>query len=94
MQVTSATFTVPPAGVNPIWVLRLEVEGSGFVQRAAPVVAQVGAVPVECIVLNLGGSGFIGLLRNLPQAADPLKVGYLDTQLSDTGLTYQPPVAV
>lgn len=93
MQVTDATFRAPFAGAGPGWVLEVEVNGSNFLHRASPVVAQVGDVPVERIFVNTEGDGFIGLLRSFPKNGDKLKVGYLDTGLKNTDVVYHPPVA-
>lgn len=93
MNVTDATFGPAFEGAGPEWALQVEVEGSGFEFRAASVIAQVGDVPVERIVLKLEGDGFIGLLRDEPSAGDKLQVGYLDTGLVDTDIEYQPLVA-
>lgn len=93
MNVTDATFGPAFEGAGAEWKLQVQVEGTGFEHRAAPVVAQVGDVLVEEILVNDGGDGFIGLLREEPNAGDKLQVGYLDTGLVDTDIEYQPLVA-
>lgn len=90
MLVTNATFDVPFGGTNPNWKLRIKVEGSEFLHRAAPVIAQVGTVPVEAIIVRLAGDGFMGLLAALPANGDLLSVGYLDTGLLPTDITFDP----
>lgn len=92
MQVTNAVFAPPAPGADPTWVLRIDVEGGDFEFRAMPVIASVGDVPVEGIILKLTGDGFVGLLRSFPDVGDELKVGYLDEGLVGTGFTYQTPV--
>jgi len=92
VQITEATFHGPFEGSDPAFKLRVEVKGSEFLLRAAPIVAQVGNVMVESIVVNMEGDGFGGLLRSLPPARSELKVGYLDTGLTGTGFTYDPPI--
>jgi hypothetical protein len=88
MLVTNATFDIPFGGTNPNWKLRIKVEGSDFLHRAAPIIAQVGTVPVEAIIVRLAGDGFMGLLAAVPADGETLKVGYLDTELLETGFAY------
>lgn len=94
MHVTKAVFKQPFGGTDPKWPLSIAVEGGEFLHRAAPVTAAVGNVVVECIVVNLDGSKFAGLLRSSPNPTDTLKVGYLDTEFLDTGLVPTPPESV
>ena len=93
MNVTDATFAAPFEGAAPGVVLRVEVEGSDFLHRAAPVIAEVGDVVVENIVVNIEGDGFVGQLRAFPKNGDKLKVGYLDLGLTTTNIVFHPPVA-
>jgi hypothetical protein len=93
MQITNVTFASPFEESDPIWVLRIEVEGSEFLHRAAPVVARVGDVRVEWIIVNMDGDGFAGFLRTFPPVGAELKVGYADSNLIETGFTYDPPIA-
>ena len=93
MEVTDATFRPPFDGAGPEWVLEVEVAGSGFLHRAFPVVARVGDVLVEQIMVDAGGERFVGLLRAFPNNGDRLQVGYLDTGLRDTDVVFQPPIA-
>lgn len=90
MNVTDATFGPAFEGAGAEWELQVEVEGSGFESRAGSVIAQVGDVPVERIVLKLEGDGFMGLLREQPNAGDKLQVGYLDMGLMETDIEFQP----
>ena len=90
MKIDDATFVPPLEGADPVYVLRLEATGSEFEARAMPIVARVGAVLVETLVINLDGSGFVGQLRAMPQVGDELEVGYADTPLIKTGLTFDP----
>jgi hypothetical protein len=94
MHVTSAVFKIPFGGTDPKWALSIEVEGGEFIHRAAPVTAAVGNVVVEGIVVKLEGNKLAGLLRSSPNPTDTLKVGYLDTELLDTGLVPTPPESV
>lgn len=93
MNVTDATFAPAFEGAGPEWALEIDVEGSEFEFRAAPIVAQVGQVRVERIVLKLENDGFTGLLRQHPNAGDKLQVGYLDEGLMETDIEFQPLVA-
>ena len=90
MNVTDATFGPAFEGAGAEWELQVEVEGSGFEPRAGSIIARVGDVPVERIVLKLEGDGFMGLLREHPNAGDKLKVGYLDMGLMETDIEFQP----
>jgi len=88
MKITSATFAPPFEGADPSVVLRIEVQGSDFQHRAAPIIALVGDVIVENICVSLGNDGFVGQLREFPKNGDSLKVGYLDTGLATTSVVY------
>jgi hypothetical protein len=92
MKISKATFDKPFEGAEPVWALRVEVEGEEFIHRALPVVAQVGNVRVESIVVNMAGDGFVGLLRSVPPVGAELKVGYADSKLIETGITFNPPI--
>ncbi|HSU17360.1 hypothetical protein [Longimicrobium sp.] len=89
MQVTKATFTAFQ-GTSQKWVLRVEVEGSDFQRCASPVVASVGGVPVEFIIVNLASDGFGGLMRTVPPTGAELSVGYDNTGLDATGIFFDP----
>ena len=93
MEVTDATFRPPFQGAGPGWVLEVEVKGSNFLHRAAPVIAQVGNVLVERIFVKTEGDGFVGLMREFPKNGDKLQVGYLDTGLRSTNIVFHPPIA-
>lgn len=88
MEVTKVTYDFPFGGADPTWKLRIKVEGSEILHRAAPFIAQVGNVPVEAIIVRVAGDGFMGLLGAVPADGETLKVGYLDTGLVDTGIAY------
>lgn len=93
MDITAATFAAPFEGADPSVKLRVEVQGSNFQHRSAPLIAQVGDVIVENIAMRLESDGFVGQLRQLPKNGDKLKVGYLDTGLVTTNIVYQPRTA-
>jgi hypothetical protein len=88
MTVDSANFEVLAASPIPDWVVRVTVKGDGFVPRAVPLDAAVGEVPVVGIVFDLDGGGFVGYLTSAPPDGATLKVGYLDDELTDTGITF------
>ena len=68
------------------WRVRVALGGDGFVDRAAPVIATVGDVPVEAIAVSAESA--TGFLSTVPPPGAPLRVGYLDTGLHDTGITF------
>ncbi len=88
MNIDSATYHDLSAASEPLWKLRIVVQGSHFMHRAKPIAAEVGQVPVEVIVIDAEGDRFVGLLGALPNNGDVLKVGYLGGQLLNTGLAY------
>ncbi len=77
---------VPEPGAQLGWQVRVRFAGTGFVQAAIPLVATVGDLPVEGLIVLEGGA--MGFLREIPPAGARLRVGYLDTGLEDTGFTY------
>jgi hypothetical protein len=93
MQISKAIFADPPQEADPIWRKQLDVEGSGFQHRAAPLLARVGNVPVEAVIIKAQEDGFIGLLRAIPPDGAELQVGYLDSGLVNTGFIYPSPPA-
>jgi hypothetical protein len=58
------------------WALCISAQGDGFEERALPLQATVGSVPVELIVQSLDGNGFHGCLASTPAEGDVLSVGY------------------
>jgi len=88
MNVTSAIFEVVEPGSAPGFQLRIHANGFGFISRAAPVRARVGAVRIEGIFLAPGGGGFTGYLARAPNAGDRLFVGYLDEPEFMTDVVY------
>jgi hypothetical protein len=44
--------------------------------------------------VKAAGDGFVGHLREFPAVGDPLKLGYLETDLTETVFTYQTPPVV
>ena len=89
ITVASANFEVLAMPPIPEWIVRVSVKGTGFVNRAVPLGATVGSVPVEGIVLDLDGGGFVGYLATQPPDGSTLQVGYLDAEeLTNTGITF------
>jgi len=70
------------------YVLRLFALGSGFASIGLNVVAVVGDVPVERIVVNPDADGFSGLLVSAPADGDRLRVGWSPHTMIDTPITY------
>jgi hypothetical protein len=93
MEITDAIFAAPFEGADPGVKLRIEAQGSNFLHRAAPIIAQVGDVIVENIFVSLDGGGFVGQLRTFPKNGDKLKVGYLGAPLVTTNIVYHPPIS-
>jgi hypothetical protein len=88
MTVDSANFEVLAVPPIPAWAVRVSVRGTGLLVRTIPIGAEVGSIPVEAIVFDLDGGGFVGYLATKPPDGATLKVGYLDDELTDTGITF------
>jgi hypothetical protein len=82
-SVTNALF-IPGEGNR----FDLVVMGRGFVQRAIPLGARVGAQQVEGIAIRSDGTSFSGKLSRAPSPGDRLAVGYLDEELRPTAIVY------
>jgi len=65
------------------------VMGRGFVRRAIPLAAQVGAQPVEGIQIRSDGTSFSGRLQSPPAPGDRLSIGYRDEKLRATRIVYR-----
>lgn len=87
LSVTVARFERLPEPVGD-YQLSVRVAGSGFIDRAAPLLAAVGDVPVREIMVGSEGAGFTGFLEREPAAGDRLVVRYADTPPVDTEVTY------
>lgn len=68
--------------------MHITAEGEGLLARAAPLVARLGEQPVRNIVLKANGSGFAGILEQMPRSGDRLFVGYADTELAQTDVVF------
>jgi hypothetical protein len=76
-NVTAAQFVPPDENVpGGLWALCISAQGDGFEERALPLQATVGSVPVELIVQWPDGNGFLGFLASIPADGDVLSVGY------------------
>jgi hypothetical protein len=82
-SITNALF-IPGEGNR----FELVVVGRGFVQRAVPLAARVGAQQVENIEIRSDGTSFSGRLRRAPSPGDRLAVGYMDEELRPTSIVY------
>ncbi len=86
--ITAAQFVAPnPNASGGPWVLQVFAQGSGFVERALPLMATVGNVVVQAIFQSPSGDGFMGFLDTMPNNGDMLSVGY--GQVAPTGIQYQ-----
>ena len=88
MNVTQAFFEELEPGAFPGFVLRLYVTGENFRHRAQPLLARVGAVNVERIVISPDGEGFSGWLATEPEQSDRLFVRYADRPEFSTSVVY------
>ena len=70
-------------------VIRVSVGGSGFVERAVPVAARVGDVPLQRIVVSPDGEGIVGFLDAEPADGAHLAVGYLGEEEIETDFAYR-----
>jgi hypothetical protein len=75
------------------WSMRVTIRGSGISPRAMPLVVLVGEQITEAISFLIEGDGISGLLVNEPAVGDEVRIGYADSPLIDTGVTYNPLVA-
>ena len=88
MNVSTALFERLEPGAVPGFALRLYVMGSGFRNRAVPVLARVGSIAVEQIFLGPDGAGFTGLLATTPNDGDRLFVRYADEREFSTAVVF------
>ena len=88
MNIQSAEFERLAEPPIPEWIVRVTVKGDGFVNHAVSLAATVGEVPVEGIVIDPDGAGFVGYLAQEPPEGSAFLVGYLDGELADSGLVY------
>jgi hypothetical protein len=93
MQVEHAEFEHLDPSPSPRWVMRIRIIGENFEQRAIPIVAQVGDQAVEGLMPLFEGNGVQGFLTAEPAVGDELRVGYADSPLIATGITYNRPAA-
>ena len=71
------------------WVMRVSIIGTGFEQRALPIVVKIGDKWLNSILPMPENSGVIGFLSEIPKIGDKVRVGYLDSPLMETTFTYQ-----
>ncbi len=84
---TAIQFVAPGPNVpGGPWAMRVSVSGTGFDPRGLALMASVGAVPVQGVVLDPDGSGFSGYLATTPADGDALAIGF--AQLNVTDLLY------
>jgi hypothetical protein len=88
MKIDRADFELLAEPAVPGWVVRVTVHGDDFAPRAVPLGAQVGELVVEGIVTAPDHNSFTGYLGSEPADGEHLFAGYLDTDLTDTGIEY------
>lgn len=93
MHVENATFEVLAEPPVPQWAVRVTATGTDFEIRALPLSARVGDVPVEGLLENDDGQGFVGYLGEVPPNGSHLFVGYIAGQLRDTDIVFEVPNA-
>jgi hypothetical protein len=86
LVVTGAVFEELKTGDHP---LRIWVTGSGFAHIGREVVASVGDVAVQWLVLNPDSGGFSGLLGVVPPNGSRLRVGWSFASMSDTDIVFK-----
>jgi hypothetical protein len=92
MKVTTVLYEQLEPGAVPGFVMRVHALGTGFQYRAAPLLARVGAQPVQRIFIVPDGGGFSGFLAQTPGAEDRLFVHYMDEPELDTSEDAEPPL--
>jgi hypothetical protein len=91
--VEEAWFDMLPEEEGTGWLVRVSFVGEGFVDRAAPLSAKVGDVAVDAISVT-GPDGAVGFLAEVPPGGARLLIGYLDTGLEETDITFpDPPIS-
>jgi hypothetical protein len=91
MRVDSASFETLPEPLGP-WVMSVMLTGDGFENRAMPLVAKVGDLDVDLIVIASDGTMASGMLMDVPEPGARVSIGYLDSpELAETDVAFQPP---
>lgn len=86
-NVTDAQFLEPdPNAIGGPWALMISAHGDGFEERAVPLQAVVGTVPVQMIIPWPDGDGFIGFLAATPEDGTVLSIGY--EELAPTSVVF------
>jgi len=91
--VEEAWFEALPEEESTGWLVRVSLAGEGYVERAAPLIAKVGDVPVVAMSVT-GPDGAVGFLAEVPPGGARLSVGYIDSGLEETDITFpDPPIS-
>ena len=91
--VEEAFFEALPEEEGTGWLLRVSLAGQGYVERAAPLLAKVGDVDIETISIT-GPDEAVGFLAEVPPGGARLVIGYSDTGLEETEITFpDPPIS-
>jgi hypothetical protein len=75
------------------WSIRVTILGQGIEPRALPLVILVGEQVAQAVSFLLEGNGVSGLLVHEPAPGAKVRIGYADSPLIDTGMSYSPPIA-
>jgi len=92
ISVDSATFEPLAEPPVPDWIIRVTAKGGGFEFRADPLVARVGDLPVEGLLIDDDGAGFLGYLSSVPPDGAHLFVGYASDPELDTDIAFEAPI--
>ncbi|MGZ8822282.1 MAG: hypothetical protein ACXWX1_13300 [Aeromicrobium sp.] len=92
MRVDRGHFEELEPGAIPGFVMKLYVEGENFEHRAVPLQARVGDQVVDQLYIAPDGSGFAGLLAEIPSDGDRVFVRYAHTTESATPIVFGPQV--
>jgi hypothetical protein len=79
----------PPAFER--WKMRVVLRTGDYDVRAIPLLVMVGSLNVEMLVPIFGEEGIVavqGLLTDIPQFGDEVKVGWADGPLLGTGFEF------
>ena len=95
MQIEKVVFETlqdVPAELLARWTMRVIVQGKGLEVRALPIVVEVGEQRLQMLVplfTDEGASaGVQGLLPEIPENGDAVRVGYADGPLFATGFEF------
>ena len=87
--VTDASWEKLPEPIDDLdWTIRVELTGTGLIDRALPMVAAVGDVPVEGLSGSMLGDSAQGFLSATPAVGARLIIGFADTGCFETEVAF------